>query len=381
MIEIIRKLKKPKYKPFNKIQIIKKNILDNFEYLQSLSKSARIIPVLKSNAYGHGLKEMCKILDYTKAKIIAVDSFPEAQIVYKFSKKKVLIIGETPIDVYKYCNFKRTEFCVYNLKTFKHLTSLNKKIKIHLFLNSGMNREGIQNLELFLENIEQDFKKVEITGICSHLASADEESKLNKNQENKFIKNIELLKSKGINPKYIHLGNSAGTFILKNKLFTAFRVGISMYGYNVFSQKHKEFEKGEKLKPALRLTSKITSIQKIEKGAGVSYNEKFEAKKNTTIAVIPFGYYEGLDRRLSNKAGFLIKSSDGNFYAKIAGQVCMNLTSLDCGNNNVKIGDEVEIISPNKNAKNSIQNLAKQMDTIPYEVLVKLHGNIRREII
>lgn len=381
MMETLRKLKRPKYETFNKIQIIKKNILSNLEYLQSLHKNAEIIPVLKSNAYGHGLKEMCQILNKTKVKMVAVDSFPEAQIVYKYSTKKVLIIGEMPNDAYKYCNLKRTEFCIYNLKTFKHLAKLNKKIKIHLFVNSGMNREGVQDLELFLKNIEKDLKKVKITGICSHFASADEESKLNKKQEEKFLKDLDILKSKNINPKYVHLGNSAGTFILKNEIFTAFRVGISLYGYNIFSKNHPSFIKSKKLKPALRLTSKITSIQKIKAGEKVSYNEKFTAEKNTNIATIPFGYYEGLDRRLSNNAKFLVKSLDGDFYAPVAGRVCMNLVSIDCGNNKIKIGDEVEIISSNKNTENSVQNLAKKMGMIPYEVLVKLRGNIRREVV
>ncbi|PJA89748.1 MAG: alanine racemase [Candidatus Magasanikbacteria bacterium CG_4_9_14_3_um_filter_32_9] len=381
MIETLRKLKRPKYKTFNKIQIIRKNILSNLEYLQGLQKNAEIIPVLKSNAYGHGLKEMCQILNKTRVKMVAVDSFPEAQIVYKFSTKKVLIIGEMPKDVYKYCDFKRTEFCIYNLETFKHLSKFNKKIKIHLFVNSGMNREGIQDLELFLKNIEQDLKKMEITGICSHFASADEESKLNKEQEEKFLKDLEILKSKNINPKYVHLGNSAGIFILKNEIFSAFRVGISLYGYNIFPKNHPSFIKSKKLKPALQLSSKITSIQKIKAGEKVSYNEKFKTEKNTTIATIPFGYYEGLDRRLSNKAEFLVKSAHKDFYAKIAGRVCMNLVSIDCSNNKIKIGDEVEIISPNKNTENSVQNLAKKIGTIPYEVLVKLQGNIRREII
>lgn len=381
MFDFIKNLLRPKYKTLNRIVIDKQNILHNYNYLKSLQADAEIFPVLKSNAYGHRLKEMCKILSESSAKMIIVDSFPEAQIVYKYSNKKALIISEMPFATYKYCDFSRTEFVVYNIATLKFLAKSKVKPNIHLFVNTGMNREGIGDFEKFIAEAKDYFNKVNIIGVCSHLASADDISVLNQKQQDKFFDCLDLLRKNGIYPKWVHLANSAGTFILKDNRFTAFRAGISLYGYNVFSKNHPEYKSAENLKPALSLYSTVISVQKINLGDAISYNETFHPEKEGNIAVIPFGYFEGLDRRLSNKAKFLVKTRKKSFYARIAGRVCMNITCLDCGDNKVEVGDEVEIISSDPSAKNSIQSLADIMGTIPYEILVKLQGNIYREVV
>ena len=377
MIPLFKKFFRPKYTPLNRIEILSQNILHNVSVLKKQQKQAEIVPVIKSNAYGHGIEEICSILGKSAVKMLAVDSFPEAQKVYKYSSKKVLLIGESALDCYEFFDVKRTEFCVYNIETFKKLASFKKNISVHLFINTGMNREGIQDLEIFLENTKEEQKHINIIGVCSHLASADSESDLNKEQEKIFFENVNILKSHNISPKYVHLGNSAGTFLLKNKKLNLFRTGISFYGYNPFPQDHPLFTKAQKLKPALRVMSKIVSIQSLKKGEKVSYNETFRAKKNTKIAVIPFGYFEGLDRRLSNNFSVYIQGKE----VKIAGRVCMNLTCLDIGNLDINIGDEVEIFSEKPEQKNSVQAMATQEKTISYEVLVKLQGDLRREVI
>ncbi len=377
MFNFLKNIFRPKYDTLNQIEILEKNILHNLRILKNAQPDSEIFPVLKSNAYGHGIKEICNILSKTDVKIIAVDSFPEAQIAYKNFHNKVLIIGEAPISVYKYFDFNRTEFCVYNIQTLKHLASLKKKISVHLFVNTGMNREGIKDLKEFLEKSREYLNNIEITGFCSHLASADEVSDLNKKQEKRFLYNLNILNQYKIFPKWIHLGNSAGAFILNNKKYTAFRIGLAFYGYNPFDENHSKFKKAEKLKPALQVMSKVVSVQKINKGDTVSYNEVFKASKKTNIATIPFGYCEGINRKLSNKAIFYINDKP----VKIAGNVCMNLTSLDCGDNKVKVGDNVEIISCDSKRENSLFNISRIEDTIPYEVLVKFKENIRRRLI
>ena len=100
-----------------------------------------MFPVLKSNAYGHGLKEVSTIFRNIDVPYIAVDSFPEYEIVKKYAKKPVLVLGETFVENYQYYNFKKATFCVSSRETLQKLVSLKKNIKIHIFLNTGMNRE------------------------------------------------------------------------------------------------------------------------------------------------------------------------------------------------------------------------------------------------
>lgn len=378
MLNFLRKLIKPKYETLNKIIISADNVLSNLQYLKDLQPTAEIFPVLKSNAYGHGIKEICQILNRTAVPLIAVDSFPEAQIAYRYFKGKILILGEMPLRVYRHCRFKRTEFVVYNEETLKYLARFGKQVSLHLFVNSGMNREGIKDLANFLIKNKKYLDQVEVTGLCSHLASADKESVLNQVQEDNFAAALNTLRANGFFPRWVHLGNSAAIFSLDNNLLTAYRPGLALYGYSPFND---EDGRDLPLKPALQVFSHIISLQDLQAGESVSYNEDYRVAKPTRIAVIPFGYFEGLDRRLSNQAEFLIQTEENDFWAKVAGRVCMNLTCLDINNQEAKLGDLVQIVSDDSDDPNSVLNLADLMETIPYEFLVKLQANIRREVI
>jgi len=165
---------------------------------------------------------------------------------------------------------------------------------------------------------------------------------------------------------------------------TAYRPGLAFYGYNPFRGQEgrgEEEKKAAGLKPALEIYSQIISLQELKAGESVSYNESYRAREATTIGVIPFGYFEGLDRRLSNRAEFLVITEDQNFWSPVAGKICMNLTCLDIGRQSVKIGDRVQIISANPTDPNSMVNLVNLNATVIYELLVKFQANIRRKII
>jgi len=379
---------KPKYTTLNRLVLRADNLIANFDYLKSLQPTAEIFPVLKSNAYGHGLKEVCQILNHTTATMVVVDSYPEAQIAYRYFRGKVLILGEMPLKAYRYCHRSKTEFVVYNEATLKYLSRYGKQAKVHLFINSGMNREGIKDLPAFIADNRKYLNRVEVSGLCSHLASADEESILNNDQEKQFGDALDVLRSEGFFPRWIHLGNSAAVFNLHNPLLTAYRPGLAFYGYSPFISEQGRKEEGEKedeiedaLRPALEIYSQLVSIQDLKFGEGVSYNETYRARQDTRIGVIPFGYFEALDRRLSNSAKFLVLSSTGQFWAPIAGRVCMNLSCLDINHHEAHLGDLVQIVSSNPEDPNSVVNLSALSGTIPYEFLVKIQANIRREVV
>lgn len=383
MINFLRKLLKPKYETLNTIKIDAKKILANFNYLNKRQGSAELFPVLKSNAYGHGLREMCLILNKTTAPMVAVDSFPEAQIAWKNFKRKVLILAEMPLRAYDYCHLGKTEFVVYNDKTLKHLARYKKRAKIHLFFNSGMNREGIKDMASFISSNKPYLDAVDVVGFCSHLSSAEENSVFNQEQENKFFQGLMTLREAGYFPTWIHLGNSAAALTLENTLLTAYRPGLALYGYDPINgdDDNLKVSYNSQLQPALQLFSTIVFIQNLGPDEVVSYNASYRTTQETNIGIIPFGYFEGLDRRLSNKGEFCVVHPQKNIWVKIAGKVCMNMTCLDLGQNDVYKGDQVMIISDQKNHPNSAHSLAEIMGTIPYEVLVKLQPSIRREII
>jgi alanine racemase len=385
LIDRIKKILAPKYPTLNRIEIFSLNLLDNLKYLQSLQQSSQMIPVLKANAYGHGLKEVATILNNSLVKRVAIDSFPEAQIVNRYFKGKALIIGEMPLEAYNYINWRKTEVVVYNLETLKKISQFGKRANIHLFYNSGMNREGIKDLNSFLVKAEKYLEKVKVVGFCSHLMSAEEDNNyLNREQSESFFHGLDLLKKFNFKPELIHLGNSSAIFSIQDKRLNAFRVGLNFYGYNIFSETSKFKQLADQnLKPALRVVSRVVAIQELRAGEVVSYNGTYQAKKKEKIVIVPFGYYEGLDWMLSNShlKVQLNKREEVTDLENIA-RISMNLSNWRLLSNNVSIniGDEIVLISEKKNNLNSVMNIAKLTAKIPYEVLIRLNINIRRVI-
>jgi len=385
----LKKLFHPQVEPINKIQIHSKNILHNFDYLQSIQSKSAIFPVLKSNAYGHWLKQVTQILNKTNSKYLVVDSFPEYQIVKANSNKNILILWETILQNYKKFDFSRTTFCVYNIETIRYLVKLNKTIKIHLFLDTGMHREWVNQDELlnileFLKASSKNQKsKIIIEWVMSHFHSADElDVKINA-----ISQQIDLFKSMYHTiidywhmPIRKHIWNSAALFKIKDDFFNAYRPWLALYGYSNLDKSDKQYKLTQKLKPALTITSKIISLKTIKSWEWISYNHTRIASDDTQIASIPFWYFEWLPRSASNKIKFKLYTKHNIDFTFQVWTICMNLCSLQIEEwVTAAIRDTVEIVWLEQ--KNSMQILAENSDRIIYEILVWLNCGIRREII
>jgi alanine racemase len=344
-----------KLRPLNRIEISRKVILGNFNRYKKLGKA--VWPVVKSNAYGAGLEQIVKILNKYNFEYWVADSYMEALRIWKKSGKKVLLIGSMLKENYGLIDFSRVVLMIQNFEEIIELGRLNKKIKIHLKINSGMNRQGfdLSDLDKVLKLLKK-YKKIEVDGLMSHLAEASNKVMTEK-QEKKFLEALEILKKEGINPKWIHLGATDGAFKTKNLQINAVRLGVGIY------------------RNSMKLISTLVKVRQIRNGEKVSYGMTFEAKKDGWLGVIPVGYYEGLDRKLSNVGEVKYK---GKYY-RIAGRVCMNMCVIDFGGRKPKLYDEVEVIG--ESGKNSFEFLAPKCQTIDYEMMVRLNGSIRREVV
>jgi alanine racemase len=225
MFDLIRSLFKPKVEPMNIIHLDKKALLDNFVYLKSLKPQARIFPVMKSNAYGHGLDQMLQVYKKVEVPYLVVDSFPEYSIIERHSKHNVLVLGETYSKNYKEFDLKRTAFAVYNIETIQGLVTLKKKLNVHLFLNTGMNREGIQ--PFMLVNVLETLKKypqIVVEGVMSHFHSADAVGKEKMEEQIRLFKEMYYqILAYGHTPKWRHIGASAGMLKMEDDFFNAYR--------------------------------------------------------------------------------------------------------------------------------------------------------------
>lgn len=367
-----------KYISLNRVEMSQKNLLFNFDFFRNETQ-VKIWPVLKSNAYGHGIKQVAKMLEKRKFEYFVVDGYQEVLEIRKVSKRPILMIGAMRPENFKNIKWKNLAIMVQDKKTIKALGKSGKKVTIHLKVNTGMNRQGIEIVDLRSLIVEiKKYPNLILEGVFSHLAEADgvDLTKTDK-QLKQFEKAIEIIRKSGIEPKFCHLAATSGALKIKSDQVNAVRLGIGLYGINNLEKQDKYFKKLEKLKPMLSFKSCFTTLRKIKKGERVGYGGTWQSKKDTNIGVIPVGYNEGLDRRLSNK-GF-VKYKD-KFYP-IIGRICMNLAMVDLGNIKAKLFDEVEVISNNSKDKNSIANMAKQCETISYDLLVGINSSTRRIIV
>jgi alanine racemase len=164
---------------------------------------------------------------------------------------------------------------------------------------------------------------------------------------------------------------------MEDNFFNAFRPWMSMFWINVFTKEDLSYAKWEELKLCMELFSTVVKVQEVASWEGISYNLTYTVKKDTKIAVIPFGYYEWFDRKLSNNYSVKI----WNKFYPIRGRICMNLVIIEIWNDNISVWDPVCIISKNKTDENTLYTMAEKSETIPYESAVKIRSNIRKEII
>lgn len=374
------------YEPLISIEISKNRLLHNLNEFRKLAPQSNIAPVLKSNAYGHGLIEIARILETARKEnsdlakdtpFFVIDSYFEALALRSKSiKTPLLIIGYNRPEILLNPNLKNVSYAITSIDTLQQIQQTKRSINIHLKIDTGMHRQGILPDEIkdALQIIKKN-QKINLEGVCSHLSDADNiDPSFTKLQIETWNNIVDQITIEFPQIKYIHLSNTYGhkySNLIKSNIS---RLGIGLYGIA------GGFENILDLKPILQMKTIITGIKKIKKGQTVGYNNTFIAENDITIATLPIGYFEGLDRRLSDKGFFEV--SGGRIICPIIGRISMNISTIDVSRvPNLKIGDGVVIISNNPISKNSIQSMAKITQTIPYEIVIYIPEHLRRVVV
>ena len=405
IIEKIRNIKKSlsHHQPLIEIFIYKDHLLHNLHAFQKAYLGLQFSPVLKANAYGHGLKEVLTLLKDQELPFVSIDSYYEAIIVKKLARNlRALVIGYSRIGSIAKADFAKTAFTIVN---FDQLQEISAKLKIkkrfHLKLDTGMHRQGIlQDQYIDALKLINSNRNIILEGLCSHLADPDNRAETQKQIEN-WNRAAKYFKKAFGNIKYTHLSATGGVRYSKKIDANLVRLGIGFYGID---------SNLSCLKPALEMRSIITGIKEIGAGEKIGYGFTplenvigeaggdvrpqinrlsnatdrsltgftFTAKEKIKIATIPAGFYEGVDRRLSNIGNLKIAEQ----YAAILGRVSMNITTVDITNiASAGYGSEVTIISKNSEDKNSVQNIAQICQTLAYDILVHIPEHLRRTVV
>lgn len=363
----------------NRIEVSRSAILHNYDLLKEKS-GLEIIPVIKSDGYGHGVGLVASVLSERKPPYVAVNDVREVKEVHKLvPDQHVLILGAIEAEELNDLNCDKVAVYVHDKKYINDLNNLEKRISVHLDIDTGMHRYGIDvsDLDEYLDLIES-CDQIVLDGVSSHLADGDNhEFSFSKQQGKVFDGAVERVLDRGFTPKHIHLANAPGFSKTHSEYATAFRPGIAIFGINPLTTDDPNYSVMDGLQPAMRLMSTVTKVRDLKPGDTISYGRTFTAEKEMEIAIIPIGYYEGLPRSLSNQGA--LKYDD--IFLPVVGRVCMNHTMLDISARDVKVGDEIIVFSNDKHDSNSIEQLSKDYYFFSYGLLTKLNSYVSRVVV
>lgn len=353
------------------------NVLKIKEHLaKNCEKMPDILAVIKADAYGHGSLMCAPILNACGINCFGVASIDEG-IELRENKitKPILVLGATPLWAFENAIKNDIMVSIFNdehLEVARQLHQrLNKKLKAHIKIDTGMNRIGIKSTSSkdFIEKALR-VNYIDIKGIFTHFADVENEELFNK-QINEFKNTVIPFKDdfKNINAK-IHCLNSPAILSNSQYSFDMVRMGIIMWGLTPFGKENKLFDN---FLPVIGLKARITNVHTLKKGEGISYGHTFIADKDMQIATIPIGYADGLDRKLSGK---LIASINGQAINQI-GRITMDQVMFDVSNINCQTGDVITLLG-DENKFQNIEDWAKILDTINYELTCRLKMRLPR---
>ena len=332
-------------------------IYENIKTLYPYLENKKFFAVVKSNAYGHNLEKVVSFLEKIakQDKVLdkkllgyAVKDFDEAKTILRLTKRKILVLIEPLKNFLKDIKITKNIYpTIYDLENLK--LAVKYKIPFHIKIDTGMTRLGFYPREfLKIKNfLERNIDLLD--GILSHLPCADTNFEFTKKQHKLFLKLTLPLKKKK-KDLILHLENSYGT-LYKLKHLDAARIGLFLYFFK---------------RQAMEVYSYLLQTKEAQFFQKVSYCGTYKVKNTEYLGIVFGGYNEGIFRKASNKAYFLIRGKK----AYIRGNVCMNLIIVSLPNNKIKSGEKVEILSERHN----LFYWSKIFETIPYEILTSLRG-------
>lgn len=407
--------------PVTRVEISRSRLIGNFQYLRSLlsagesqkrnaepASTTDLLTVVKANAYGHGLSPCAPWLVQAGAQWLGITSVEEGISLRRLCPNVHILVmrgllhGESDamIDAQLTPTVWEPEQLSWLTNTAQRRALAVGSVPIHLEIDSGMSRQGVEFARLAnLLDTLRSLPVLRLTGVYTHFASADMlDAKQNQLQRTVFRQALKHIFVAGFHPQWIHAGNSS-TLLARQSMDLSdlphtegtkylIRPGIALYGYApAFSGAERETaeQARARLRPVLTWKTAIVSTRTVEPGTAVGYNATFVAPAKMRLALLPVGYADGLNRKLSSS-----NSSKGGHVlihgvpAPIVGRVSMDLTVVDiCHVPNAAAGDEVVILGEQDVGVPNIQCVTADdhacwAGTIPYEILCAINARVPR---
>jgi len=356
------------------------NIENNIRGLQSkLDENVGFMAVVKADAYGHGIVPVSRKALSSGAHWLGVAIPEEGQLLREEGiKAPILVLGPVSSDAAEDVVTYNLRPAVFRQDTIEALEKsgkkANRKVYIHLKIDTGMNRIGVRGdreLRDILGFI-RDCTYVVLEGMFTHFAFSDAADKgFTMEQNRKFQEAVKYARSLGMEIPILHAANSAAIIDCPDTHYNMVRAGISIYGYYPSDEvSHEVF-----LRPALTWKTRIAHLKTVQSGETISYGRTFEAKDQMKIATLPVGYGDGYRRDLGNRGSVLVRGKR----APIVGRICMDQCMIDVSHiPNVEVGDEVVLLGQQGEKWIDAEEMAKWCHTISYEILTAIGKRVPR---
>ncbi|GAA8360934.1 alanine racemase [Helicobacter pylori] len=367
------------------VEVNSASLRHNFSAVKSIvPKDAHIMAVVKANAYGAGAIKASEIFLQEGANYLGVATLDEAlELRSHFSKTPILILGYSPNSNASMLIDNDLSAMIFSLEQAEVFSQMalksQKRLKIHLKIDTGMHRLGLEPNFKSIEIIKKirALKGLEVEGIFTHLSNADAKIKTHaKNQMKAFNAFLEQLLNQKIEFQYRHAYNSAGILSLcngnENRFLNLYRPGIMLYGF--YPSNGMKETCPTILKNVISLKAQIVQIRSVKKGEFIGYGEHFYTNEETLVGVLALGYADGLMRALGNR----IQVAINNQLAPLIGKVCMDQCFVKLNNIQAKEGDEVILFGDKSDKANDASEIAALLNTIPYETISTLSKRLER---
>lgn len=331
----------------------------------------RVLAVVKSNAYGHGATEIVKTLNDSVIGFM-VDNISEALEIKDITQKPILVMlanKQKEIEILAKNKIAFALFDFYQFRIIKNVSKkLGQKVKVHLKIDTGMNRLGFKknNWSRLKKELYKHKNYLKISGIFSHFAKANDRQ-ASQRQQKIMQTAIGFFKFKNC---FSHFSASGASLIYKASKCDLVRPGLILYG-------HSPLQTINWLKPVLSFKTQIVQLKWVNPGETVGYELFFKPKRKTLIGILPVGYKDGFSRRMTfvSPKGII----RGQIYS-IVSRVCMRYSYIDVTEikNKIKVGDEVVLLGNDGNAKINVDDWAKKLDTSVYEILTQFPRDLPR---
>ncbi len=379
----------------SRIEHSQSSLKSNFNFLRrKIGADVRLSSVVKANAYGHGIDVYVPMAEKCGISHFSVASSFEAEEVLEVCKPdtRIMIMGILYDEDVEWAIDNGIEFYVFSLArmelALKHAKALDKKVRVHLEVETGANRTGLSEKEFgkcltFMNRNRQWF---EFEGLCSHFGGAEtfaNDFKIQK-QHKRFQEYYKTCKKRNLLPEYRHIASSAAAISFPASRYNMVRVGVAQYGFwpspDVYY--HHLNETGKRSEKSLRRIfswkTDVMDIREVKEGEFVGYGTAYQATHNMKIAVLPLGYSNGYPRGQSNRGHVLIKGKK----APICGLINMNLFMVDVSHiPDIRMGDEVVLIGRQGNASINVASFTQSTVLLNQEMMSRLPSAIPRKAV